>query len=276
MQLSYGTGTARDQYAFDGRRKLYADDVLTPAFFDRSVYYYAELGLTNRLTMGLSVPYKRLVVRDTGFKYAGGAFGDLSLALRYGLEDFLPFLPQGAVLAVNLKGSAPTGYTRNALPAVGDGNVNLAATLDYGMGFFGGAMYSQASAGYRVRTPYYGLSKATPCQPGQDRGCVVDEPLDLGDEFLLRAELGYTPWAPLLFQLIGEAVISAESPAFGFSVDAQKPTHQRYLKTGVGVMVEPVDHLGLSAQAFMTPWGQNTVRSFDLFFGLSTDFSVWN
>ncbi|MCB9536821.1 MAG: hypothetical protein H6704_11265 [Myxococcales bacterium] len=275
LKLSYGSATAGEQYGFDGQVKLYADDVYEPAFFDRSVYLYGETGLTESLTVAFVLPYKRVIVRDATYRYDTAALGDLELAARYALTPYLSFLPSSGVAAVNLKVGLPLGYDRNLLPAPGAGQVNLTASLDYGHAF-GGWGYGQLGLGYRVRTPWYGLSSAVPCVAGVDRGCTADEQPDLGDEAVLRAEVGVRPWGPLLLQGLSEAVLSLEAPSVGFAVGETMPTRQRYVKVGAGVLVEPVAHLGLSAQAFVTPWGRNTVRSVDLFFGLNTDFDLWS
>ena len=272
LKLAYGSATAGEQYSFDGRAKLYADDVYAPAFFDRSVYLYTEAGLLPHLTASLALPYKRVIVRDSAFRYAVASLGDLEVGLRQSLVP-LGFVPASGALALNLKASLPTGYARNTVPAPGAGQVDVAASLDYGQGF-GGWGYGQVGLGYRVRTPWYGLSTAVPCQPGQDRGCTADEQPDHGDEVVARAELGWRPWRPLLLQATTSAVVSVDAPAVGFAVGQTTPTRQRYLKAGAGVLVEPVAHLGLSAQVQITPWGRNTVKSVDYFFGMSTDFDL--
>lgn len=273
VKLAYGASTAAEQYGFDGQRKLYADDVYEPAFWDRSVYLYSELGLTSDLTLVVGVPYKRLVVRDDSFRYDNGGLGDLDLGARWAVAPLRAFLPGGSALAVNARLGLPTGYVRNQTPALGAGNVDATLTLDYGHGW--SWAYAQVGAGYRVRTPFYGLSTATACQPGQSVGCVVDAQPDLGDEWIARAELGARPFGPVLLQALASAVFSREAPVVGFSVGEPSPTRQRYAKVGAGVYVDVWDHLGLSAQGFVTPWGQNTVNSIDLFVGVSTDFPVW-
>lgn len=274
LKLAYGAATAGEQYGFDGRVKLYADDVYDSAFFDRSFYLYSEIGVVDHFTVVAALPYKRVVVRDSAFRYESASIGDLELAGRLSLKPWLGFLPEAGAAALNLKVSLPTGYDRNLIPAAGAGQVNVTASLDYGQGFLG-AFYAQGGVGYRLRTSWYALSQAVPCQPGQDRDCVVDEQPDYADEVLLHAEAGYRPWQPLLLQVLGEMVLSAQAPEVGFAVGETTPTRQRYLKTGAGLIVEPLPHLGFSAHAFVTPWGQNTVRSVDLFFGISTDFNLW-
>lgn len=271
LKLSYGTGTATDQYAFDGRRKLYADNVWRNAWFDRSVYAYGEVGLTPELTLVGMLPYKRGVVVDEAFSYEYGGLGDLEVGLRWSPVN--AWLPSGSSAAVNSKLSLPTGYARNQVPAPGQGNVDLTTTLDYGHGF-NSWLYAQGGVGVRVRTPYYGLSTTMACEAGRDRGCVPAGEVDPGDEWVARAEVGARATSWLLVQLLGDAVWSYAEPSI-YTADTSVPTSRRYLKTGVGLIVEPMDHLGISGTVMATPWGKNTVRSLDVFLGLSTDFQIW-
>ncbi|MCB9523179.1 MAG: hypothetical protein H6702_07325 [Myxococcales bacterium] len=269
LKLAYGSATASEQYAFDGRTKLYADDVLAPSFFDRSVYLYGEVGVLDGLTASFSLPYKRLTVNDTTFRYDAAAVGDLALGLRARLPA-----PLGLAAAVNLTVGLPTGYVRNTVPSPGNGQVDASATLDVGRGLSSWA-YVQGGAGYRLRSGWYGLSSATPCQAGRDRGCTADTQPDLGDELVGRLEVGVRPFGPVLLQLMGSAVISVDKPAVGFSAEQPFPMQQRFVKVGAGLAVDLHEHLGLSAQGFVTPWGQNTVRSVDVFVGVHTAFDLW-
>jgi hypothetical protein len=274
-KLAYGAATASNQYAFDGRVKPYADDVEGDSFFDRSLYLYSELGLTEDLTLVASLPYKRLTVVDTVYKYESGAVGDLGLGVRYGLGRWLrSVLPDGHTSAVNLRLDLPLGYTRNLIPSPGRGNLNLTATLDYGLGFWGGKAYAQAAFGTRIMTGFYGLSFAADCPLGT-LGCFADEPADPGDQLLFRGELGVMPWSWLLIQALGEVALSIKAPEVGFSVAEPNPTRQSYAKLGAGLSVQPLAHLGGSLQAFVTPWGLNAPRSLDLFLGLWTQFDAF-
>ncbi|MFN3199462.1 MAG: hypothetical protein ACE366_13745 [Bradymonadia bacterium] len=275
MKVSYGSSTARDQYAFDGRRKPYADDVQGNAFFDRSMYFYGEFGLLPTLTLSATAAYKRTIVTDGSFRYESGAMGDSELGLRWSPSMVKRWLPSGGSASLNLKAGLPTGYARNITPAPGEGPASATLSLDYGQSLSGWG-YTQVGLGYRVRTGWYGLSSAVPCEPGVDRTCVADERPDLGDEVVGRAELGVRPWPWLLVQGQGELVWSPEAPTVGFAVGQTQPVHRRWLRTNVGLLVEPVQHLGLSATVGGTIWGQNTVRSFDVFFGISTDFQLWS
>lgn len=274
LKLSYGASTARDQYAFDGRRKPYADDVAGNAFFDRSLYAYGEFGLVETLTLSVAGAYKRTIVTDGSFRYESGALGDTELGARWSPQLIKAWLPSGGAMALNLKVGLPTGYTRNIFPAPGEGPANGSLSLDYGQSL-GGWGYTQWGVGYRVRTGWYGLTQATACDPASDRLCVADETPDLGDEALGRGELGVRPWSWLLLQAQGELVWSLQAPGVGFAVGQTRPVRRRWARTNFGVLVEPVRHLGISATVGGTVWGQNTVRAFDVFLGLSTDFQLW-
>ncbi len=274
VKLSYGAATAGEQYTFDGRRKPFADNVETAAFFDRSAYLYTELGLLPQLTVVGALSYRRIFARDEAWSYASGSIGDLELGLRYTPDFVRDFMPSGGAMAVNLQGKLPTFYVRNQLPAAGTGQVDLTLTLDYGQSLFGGIAYAQVGAGVKVKTPWYGLSRAVPCAPG-DTGCNADERPDLADAWVGKAELGVRPWQPILLQLLGQATVSIEPPDVGFAVGQTVPTHERVVKTGVGLQIEPIKHLALSGQAYVTPWGRSTSRSVDIFFGISSEFDLW-
>lgn len=271
-KVAYGSATAADQYTFDGRRKPYADNVEGAAFWDRSVYMYAEGGVAEGLTAIAGLAYKRVFVVDEAFRYERARLGDLRLGVRYDLGHW--WVPPGELAwAVNGWVEAPTGYVRNTIPAPGAGNVDVGLSVDAGKGF--GLWYAQGGLGLRIRTPWYGLSGTIACSPQVHRGCVPAEESDLGDELLARAEVGLTPWSWLIVQGLVEATVSLVEPETGFSVSQPTPTHRRYIKTGGGVMLRPWRFAALEVQAFVTPWGQNAVDSVDLFVGLSSEVGVW-
>lgn len=271
-KVAYGASTAAHQYTFDGRAKPYADDVYGPSFYDRSLYLYSEGGLADGLTGVVSLGYKRLVTRDTTFRYEASALGDVDLGLRWRPDPIMAWIPAGGALAINAKLTLPTGYIRNSIPSPGSGQVNGAISVDYGHGWSG--LYVQGGLGYRLRSGWYGLSRAVECQPGRDRGCAQDPQQDLGDEVYGRFEIGASPVKWLLVQGLADAVISLQAPEVGFSVDQPIPAQQRWLKLGGGLIGLLGDGWGLSAQGLYTFWGNNTVRSLDIFLGVHTEFDV--
>lgn len=273
-KVAYGGATAADQFAFDGRRKPYADNVDGASFFDRSMYLYGEMGLARGVALVVGGSFKRVFTTDEAFRYERTGFGDARLGLTFDVERFFGDFMPGA-LALNVWAEGPTGYVRNTIPAPGQGNLDLAATLDWGTSF-GRRAYLQVAAGYRVRTSVYSLSRTLPCQPGAQQGCMAPLSPTLGDEALLRAEVG-GEWFPWVFgSIISEAGVSIDAPRIGFSVTQPVPTHRRVVKLGVGGAFRPRPWLALEAQAFTTPWGQNTIASIDAFIGLSSEFALWS
>jgi hypothetical protein len=269
IKLSYGSSTARDQFTFDGREKEYADNVDDNAFFDRSIYAYGELGLTDDITLLGSLPYKRVIIRDAAFRYRTFGFGSMQLGARVGLKPYLGLdsLPFDA-LAANVMLTLPTGYTRNLTPSVGSGQADAELYLSYGRSFYPADAYAQAGIGYRYRSSIYGLSKAVPCQEGSDKDCVADRTPVYGDEVFFGIEGGYTISKLVFVNLMARGSFSVKAPTEGFSVQNPIPTRQRYIKLGGTLAVFPVDDVSLNAQAFFTPYGLNTIKSFDLFLGV--------
>ncbi len=269
FKVSYGTSTASKQYTFDGREKEYADNVTDNAFFDRSLYAYAELGLTDNVTLLGALPYKRVIVRDAAFRYRTYAFGSVQLGARVGLKQYLGLedAPLDA-LAANVMLTVPTGYTRNLLPSVGPGQVDGELYVSYGRSFYPIAAYAQAGLGYRYRSSIYSFSTAMPCQEGTDKDCFADRQPTYGDDLLFGLEAGYTLDDLVFANLMLRGSWSVLAPTEGFSVANPIPTRQRYIKLGATLAVIPVKDISVSAQFFVTPYGLNTVKSLDLFLGV--------
>ncbi len=272
VKLAYGASTATDQFTFDGQTKLYADHVEEPAFFDRSLYLYGELGLTKRVTLVASLPYKRLFIRDTAFRYVAQGFGSAQLGVRYDLRPLLGWQDGANALSSYAAVTLPTGYHRNYAPSVGTGQVDAQASLHYGRSFYPFPGYAQVGLGYRHRSSLYSLSQGAPCQEGADLGCIEDRQPTFGDEWTASAEIGMTLGKRALVQALTQTVWSIQTPNLGFTATNPFPTHQRYVKVGGGLTLYPLPRLGLSMQAFMTPYGRSTVRSTDLFFGIEYAF----
>ncbi len=275
IKLSYGASTASKQYTFDGRQKEYADNVDDYAFFDRSLYLYSELGLTDRFTLVAALPFKRITVRDAAFRYRTNGLGDAQIGVRADLSSRVFEENSGNALAANLTLSVPTGYTRNYAPSVGAGQVDGLLNLSYGRSFYPTPAYAQGGLGYRYRSTIYSFSNALFCQDGVDNDCVVDAQPDFGNELLFSLEGGYAIGGKLLVQGLMNAVWSVAPPETGFTISNPLPTRQRFVKLGLGLGYEPIDGLGLSLQSFTTPYGRNSVASIDLFFGLDYTMNLF-
>lgn len=279
VKLSYGSVTATQRYTFDGAVADYSSfsesQIPGVPFRDQSLYLYTETGLSDRFTLVLNVPYKRITVLEPSLRYRTRAFGDVQVAGRYDVAGLFGGLGANA-LAVNLSASLPMGYTRNYNPSAGTGQANASVTLDYGRSFYPLPLYAQVGAGYRYRSGWYGLSQAKQgCNSAID--CTEDNTAALGDEWVFSAEVGSTPLGgAVLVQALARGVWSVETPDASFSILNPLPTRQRYVKVGGGLTLYPMqwiagetlDPLGLSVQYFVTPIGANTIRSQDLFVGV--------
>lgn len=270
IKLSHGRATAAEQYRFDGETIPYADNVDGDAFFDRSFYLYGEYGLTNDLTLVAVLPYKSVRVLDAAFEYETSGLGSVMLGVRQNLKDWLSIRAENHALSANVLATLPTGYTRNFSPSIGTGQVDVQATVNYGLSLYPIPGYAQAGLGYRYRSALYSLSDATDCQEGSDLNCVADVEPKYDDELLFNGEIGFSAGQWALFQVIGQGVWSNQSPDAGTSFSARNPipTRQRFIKLGTGLTLYPVRNLGVSAQVFFTSFGRNTIRSTDTFFGI--------
>lgn len=268
LKLSYGSGTASEQFSFDGNRKPYADNVEENSYFDRSLYLYTEVGVTPDLTLVASLPYKRIVLRDAAFRYRTFAFGDLGVAGRYSLSELIGFTGGPNAAAATVGVSIPLGYTRNYTPSVGAGQMNLEGHLSYGRSFYPLPAYLQTSLGYRHRSAIFATSTAVDCAEGIDRDCVEDRRPVFGDELIGSFETGVTLWQRLLLQSFVNTTWSVREPVTGFTVANPVPTHQRFVRVGGGLALLLPAGITLSSQAFQTVAGQSSLRSFELFFAL--------
>ncbi|MBS1913606.1 MAG: hypothetical protein JST22_16585 [Bacteroidetes bacterium] len=269
IKLSYGSSTASQQYTFDGREKDYADNVSGNSFFDRSIYAYGELGLTNNVTLLAGLPYKRVIVRDAAYRYQTYAFGSAQVGARVGLKPLLGLdeAPLDA-LAANVMLTIPTGYTRNYLPSAGAGQVDGEMYLSYGRSFYPIDAYAQAGIGYRYRSTIYTFSHAVPCQDGVSKDCFADTQPEYGDEFTFGLDGGYTFKKIVFASLMLRGDWALKAPTVGFSVANPIPTRQRFIKAGGSIAVFPFDGISVNAQLLFTPYGLNTVKSVDLFLGI--------
>ncbi len=269
--------SAANQYTFDGRSINFVNGVDGTAFRDESLYFYSEWSLFNKLTLVLSLPYKRTFVNDLAFRYQTFAMGTGAIGFRIALLPLLGLRPSAVSVGLNLGANIPMGYTRNYAPSAGAGQLDAQASLGIGLSFYPTAAYLQVSGGYRYRSSVYLFSRAIGCNVGNDINCIRDLKPEYGDEMIFSAEAGMMFINGMLFfQAISNAVWSIEKPIIGFTAINPIPTHQRYIKAGGGFTIYPFrvtrlfawSNLGLSAQYFLTPYGRNTIDSNDLFVGI--------
>jgi hypothetical protein len=270
LKVSSQDTAAGEQYRQDGSRARYAAGVDGDAFEDASRYFYAEYGVVKGLTLIALLPWKRITVRSPHPQAASGlpgtdrpitsrasGFERLKIALRMDVSERIGLRADGRhSSALNIGAHLPLGYDRDREPGLGPGQVDLDAMLFFGTSFWPVPAYAQLGAGFRLRTGLFGLSRGESAEP------------DYGNEWLVHAEAGLNVGTRVLLQALFYGAISNGSPQLAFDPQNPLPTHQRYLKTGLGATFSPIPLLGLSFQIFSTPGGANTIRSTDIFFGL--------
>ncbi len=269
LKLSHGRSDADEQFNSDGNARPYADGVMDGAFADRSGYLYGEYGLTPRLTIVGLLPFKTLTTRDLDFEYAAQSAGSAQVGARYGLADLLKLSGTRHTAAVAGLLTIPLGYERNRTPAVGTGQVDVQASLHYGLSLYPLPLYAQVGGGYRARSDVYVFSSTVDCFANRSIGCTTDTTPDYGNEWFYNAEVGASDGRWVLLQALVQGVSSTQTiEPERITADGGLPTRQRFLKVGGGVTVYPIQSVGLSIQAFRTPGGANTIRSTDLFVGI--------
>ncbi len=272
-KLFYGESAATDQYAFDGTLKPFSENVSGDAYKDQALYLYAEVGLTNSFSFFITVPYKRITVLDSSFRYRTTAVGSTSGGFTLSLKRLLGWQESRNALSISALGSVPTGYTRNYAPSAGTGQLDAGLLLSYGRSFYPSPAYFQISGGYEYRSELYGFSVGRDCQVGQDLDCVLDARPAFDDQFLYSAELGVDVAGRVLIHALVGGIWSVQPPETGFTVYNPYPSRQRYVKTGAGMRLR-LGSVGLSGQMRFTPYGNNTVKSVDYFVGIDISFSV--
>lgn len=138
---------------YQGIGDVYTEDAAKFTAF--SITYYGEYGVTNKLTVFTSVPWKRTDSEDTK-RYAGergpSGIGDIDLGLRYKLSDNLK--GTGWLMSVQGAVKIPEAYDYgNPLThlSLGDGQYDITGTLLFGRTFAKYKGYVVVSTGYKYR-----------------------------------------------------------------------------------------------------------------------------
>ena len=178
----FGAPGTRARYDFDGR------------YESRAVFVEGLYGVTDRLDLGLQVPYF-----DQSF--ANAAFA--APRTDTGLSDIralakLRLLAKPLVLALKAGVKIPTGGFKNedGLIPVGEGQWDFDVVGQMGRSFWPLPLYGNLDLGYRVRT----------------RNEQIDR--DPGDEWFLNAEMGYQLVRQLM--LLGKCEVLRSNPAVVF------------------------------------------------------------
>ena len=184
----FGAPGTRARYDFDGQ------------YESRAVFFEGLYGVTDRLDLGLQVPYF-----DQSF--ANIAFAEPRTDT--GLSDIralakLRLLSKPLVLALKTGVKVPTGEFKNedGLIPVGEGQWDFDFVGQVGRSFWPLPLYGNIDLGYRVRT----------------RNEQIDR--DPGDEWFLNAEVGYQLVRQLM--LVGKCEVLRSHPAIVFgSIEAE-------------------------------------------------------
>lgn len=274
IKVSRQASQASEQFRQDGTSGPYSGGLDALGYEDRSAYLYLEHGLTARTTVVVLVPRKDLLLRtphpqassglpgtDRPIERSAAGLENVYVGVRRDLNSMFGLASDGPhSSALNVGVRLPMGYDREASPSVGSGQVDLDVMVYYGISLWPAPGYAQIGTGLRVRSGIYALSSGDNDSP------------DYGNEWLIHAEAGVSIGKWALLQGLFFGTVSNQPPELSFDPQNPLPTRQRYIKPGVGLTLYPARWLGLSAQVFSTPWGANTVRSTDWFFGMETRF----
>jgi hypothetical protein len=226
------------------------DGIAGASYRDIGAAIYLEYGVTDRLTVVGTLPFKVLRSRRTednevidlkrDVEATTSGLGDMSLGLRYPLRS-APF-PLSAYGAARL----PLGYERtpeNGGPPLGSGRVDLEGSVLAGASlrpFPGGTGYLTGGVGYRVRTGA------------------------LDDEFFFSIEAGVS-WRRLMARFGVDALFSTTDPPNlaepdgGTASASMVVTNQDILKLTPGLSLSLNEEVSLVLEAFDIVDGKNTV-----------------
>jgi hypothetical protein len=246
FKLSAGYLDSDREFDFDGEEvDIFAgDETLSNATYrDLTVSAYLEYGLTDRLTLIGTLPFRVLTsertetVAGAGIRRdidaTNGGFGDLTIGARY------PLLTSQAPVALQGAVKLPLGYDENpdnGGPPLGSASVDVEGWLLAGLSLYPFPGYLTAGAGYRVKGG------------------------DVDDELLFSVEGGVT-WRRVMARLGIEGLYStAEPPDLSEGVSSTVVvTDQDILKLTPALGLLLTEEISLVLEAFQIIDGKNTV-----------------
>lgn len=258
VKVTYGSSSANTIYRFDGTTRHPTDNppltVRDYPIAERSLFFYAEYGLMEDLTLIGNGALKRVIITSPFERKETQGWGDLGIAGKYRIAQFGP-----QVVSATLGVSLPLGYSRDLTPPLGSGNVNIELAGNYGISLWPLPAYATGSVGYRHRSSIYTSSLNDPSREFEP---------DFADEIFSDIEAGYTFFDRLLVHGMARAVFSTRTDDNDFDVE-RPPETQQYIKVGGGVIAKVYDGFELSVDAFATPYGKKASNSFDLMIGIA-------
>ena len=155
-------------------------------------------GVTDRLDLGVQIPFFRQEFENVGFRPANTAsgFSDIRGFIKMNLIQ-KPFV---GTLKVGFK--APTGNFQNqdGMIPVGEGQWDFDVIAQAGQSFWPLPIYANLDLGYRMRLKNETISR------------------DPGDEWFFNAEVGYNPAEKLLIALKIEGIRGKPSKVFNLEL----------------------------------------------------------
>lgn len=179
----FGAPGTRACYDFDGQ------------YESRAVFFEGQYGVSDRLDLGLQIPYFDQSFANAAFAEprTDSGLSDIRASAKFRL------LARPVVVAFKASVKMPTGAFKNedGLIPVGEGQWDFDFVGQVGRSFWPLPLYGNIDIGYRVRT----------------RNAQIDR--DPGDEWFLNAEIGYQLVRRLMLQGKCEVLRSRPAVVFG-------------------------------------------------------------
>ena len=164
----------------------------------RAVFFDFFYGITDRVDVGLQVPFFRQRFENVGFREAtvASGFSDMRGLFKFNWVQ-KPFV---GTLKLGMK--APTGKFENqdGIIPVGEGQWDFDVILQVGRSFWPLPIYANLDVGYRLRL----------------KNDTIDR--DPGDEWLFNAEVGYQPIPTLLLAVKVEGIRGKAATVFNLTL----------------------------------------------------------
>lgn len=223
------------------------ETLINTSYRDASVSAYLEYGLSDRVTLLATLPFKVLTARRTELTEVPDIRRDVD-ATNGGLSDALvamkiPLLTTPFPIAVQGGVKLPLGYDDtpyNGGPPLGSSRIDVEAHLLAGVSFYPVPAWAGASVGYRVRGG------------------------DLDDQWLFGAEAGATWWRLQLKAGIDGLYSTSDPPDLaavsrGGASPATIVTNQDVLEVTPAISYLVNDEISFVLETFTVVDGRNTV-----------------
>lgn len=199
VAVGFTTTSATERFDHRGGRVAFDEDVAeAPGSSYRAQEFFLSLRyeVLEGLQASLHLPLRRVtvqVLREGDVVEQDDAdLGDALLGVQLDLTDRIG-LPSSWDFAAGFGLKLPLGYRRNALPAVGSGQIDADLVVGAGHRLLDDRAEVRALAGFRFRSDLYALSRSADCPPGTPQTeCVVEhDRLRFSDQMLLGLDAAY-------------------------------------------------------------------------------------